>query len=245
MGVAVLRVELWSLQHLHQRNIIKMSRQLKRLPEEDEEEEDFEVETEQLDLRHDDPMRSFLPANFGAQEVHQDIDTIYEKFRRTPRKEKKELDSDDDSDDDDDEEEEFPTNHMLTIKAHQKPVSSISLDPSGTRFVYASHDYIMKLYDFPSMSRDHLHAFKAHEPSESHHIHSAVFSPSGKSILVIPATPQAKIYSRDGAEELEFVKGDPYLRDMQIQKDMWRRSQRECGVRARRGCLLLQARIRR
>ena len=194
-----------------------MSRQLKRDP--DESDSDFEVETEQLNLAADDPLRAYLPSNFGAQHVLQDANEIYEKARRvplTPKKPKSNAsDSDSDSDDSDDD-DEFPTSHILTVKAHTKPVSSISLDPSGTRFATASHDYLLKLYDFHAMSRDHLHGFKSLEPSESHHIHSATFSPldNGQRILVIPAAPQAKIYDRDGDEIVEFVKGDMYLRDM-------------------------------
>lgn len=129
----------------------------------------------------------------------------------------KNSDSDDDDDDDDsDDDEEFPISHELVLKDHTKPVSSISLDPSGTRLVTASHDYLVKFYDFPSMSPDHLRAFKSIEPSESHHIHSATFShaDNGQHILVIPAAPQAKILTRDGDNVVEFVKGDMYLRDM-------------------------------
>ncbi|KAI5849335.1 WD40-repeat-containing domain protein [Morchella snyderi] len=124
-------------------------------------------------------------------------------------------DDDDDSDDDDDE-DEYPISHEITLKDHTKPVSSISLDPSGTRIATGSHDYLVKLWDFPSMSSDHLHAFKSFEPSESHHVHAAVFShvDSGQSLLVVPAAPQARVLSRDGDTLVEFAKGDMYLRDM-------------------------------
>lgn len=126
-------------------------------------------------------------------------------------------DDDDDNDHDDgneNDEYEFPVSHELVIKAHKKPVSSISLDPSGTRMVTASHDYTVKLFDFPSMSPDMLSPFRSVEPSESHHIHSATFSDNGQSVLVVPAANQAKLLSRDGETLVEFVKGDMYLRDM-------------------------------
>ncbi|KAH8148092.1 uncharacterized protein LAJ45_07856 [Morchella importuna] len=125
-------------------------------------------------------------------------------------------DGDDSDSDDDDDEDEYPISHEIALKDHTKPVSTISLDPSGTRIATGSHDYLVKLWDFPSMSRDHLHAFRSLEPSESHHIHSALFShaDSGQSLLVVPAAPQAKILSRDGDTLVEFVKGDMYLRDM-------------------------------
>lgn len=191
-----------------------MSKPLKRLPEE---EDDDEIEVEQVDLSS----VGILPSGFGRQEVERNVDELFEKARRVPAKAPKpkdEDDSDDDDsdDDDDDDDEEYPISHWVHLKPHAKAVSSISLDPSGTRFVTGSHDYSMKLFDFPAMSSDHKYPFRTNEPSESHHVHSATFShlDSGQSILVIPAATQAKLYSRDGFEEIEFVKGDMYLRDM-------------------------------
>ncbi|KAI5854698.1 WD40-repeat-containing domain protein [Tricharina praecox] len=202
-----------------------MSKPLKQLPgEEEEEEEDFEVETEQLQLSADDPLRNYLPSSFGRQDTARDFDDIYSKARRIPlpppkAPKDKADDSDDDSDDDDSDsdDDEFPVSHSLELKAHSKAVSSISLDPSGSRIATASHDCSLKLYDFSSMSMDHLHAFRTIEPTGgSHHVHAAKFSQldSGQSILICPAAPQAKIYTRDGHESVEFVKGDMYLRDM-------------------------------
>jgi hypothetical protein len=196
-----------------------MSKTLKQLPEE----EDEEIVIEQPVISADDPLRNFLPSAFGRQDVTRDLDDLYAKVRRVPPKPPKPVkneDSDSDSDDDDDSDEdddEFPVSHSIELKAHSKAVSSISLDPSGTRIATASHDCSMKLYDFPSMSMDHLHPFRSIEPTAgSHHVHSATFSPldSGQNILVIPAASQAKVYTRDGHESVEFVKGDMYLRDM-------------------------------
>lgn len=197
-----------------------MSKHLKRLPEEDSD-DDFDIEHPVLSPN--DPLRDYLPSSFGRQDVSRDINDIYAKARRIPlveKPQKKPKDDDDDSDDSDDDdsddEDEFPVSHSLELKAHSKAVTSISLDASGTRVATASHDCFLKLYDFPSMSMDHLHAFRSIEPTGSHHVHSATFSQldSGQSVLVVPAAPQAKIFTRDGHESVEFVKGDPYLRDM-------------------------------
>ncbi|RPB05619.1 WD40 repeat-like protein [Choiromyces venosus 120613-1] len=187
---------------------------------------DNEPTIEEPDLAPDDPMRAFLPKSFGKQTVERDVKARVEQTRRAPppppppsssSKAKPPQDSDSDSDDDSsEEEEEYPLSHELIIPAHTKPISSITLDPAGTRFVTSSHDTTIKFFDFHAMSSTHLHSFKTLEPSEAHHIHSVAFSPldSGQHILVVPAAPQAKILTRDGDTVLEFVKGDPYLRDM-------------------------------
>jgi len=200
-----------------------MSKPLKQLPDEPDYNSDDEPEIEQPVLSASDPMRNFLPSSFGRQDISRDMDDIYAKARRIPlpppKPAKKPSDSDSDSDDDSDDDDdggELPISHSLELKSHSKAVTSVSLDPSGTRVATASHDCCLKLYDFPSMSMDHLHAFRSLEPTGSHHVHSATFSQldSGQSILVVSATPQAKIYTRDGHESVEFVKGDMYLRDM-------------------------------
>ncbi|KAF8537176.1 WD40-repeat-containing domain protein [Trichophaea hybrida] len=204
-----------------------MSKPLKQLPDEPDYNNDDEPEIEQPALSVSDPMRNFLPSSFGQQDISRDMDEIYAKARRIPlpppkpskKPSDKDSDSDSDSDDDDDSDDgegELPLSHSLELKSHSKAVTSVSLDPSGTRVATASHDCCLKLYDFPSMSMDHLHAFRSLEPTGSHHVHSATFSQldSGQSILVVSATPQAKVYTRDGHESIEFVKGDMYLRDM-------------------------------
>ncbi|PUU83276.1 WD40-repeat-containing domain protein [Tuber borchii] len=181
---------------------------------------DNEPTIEEPDLAPDDPMRAFLPKSFGKQTIERDVKARVEQTRRAapppPKAKPPPQDSDSDSDDSSEEEEEYPLSHELIIPAHTKPISSITLDPAGTRFVTSSHDTTIKFFDFHAMSTTHLHSFKTLEPSEAHHIHTVAFSPldNGQHLLVVPAAPQAKILTRDGDTVLEFVKGDPYLRDM-------------------------------
>jgi len=77
------------------------------------------------------------------------------------------------------------------------------------------------------MTPNTLRAFKSVDPSatkpatssETHPVHVAKFNPNSPSqVLVISATPQARILSRDGETQVEFVKGDMYLRDMNMTK---------------------------
>ena len=188
----------------------------------------------------DEALRAYLPASFGKQTVTRNVAAELEQTRRAPapkpksksgpssssfpgprvpgpsRGDSSSSSDDDDDDDSDDDEDEFPTSHELTIPAHTKPVSSITVDASGTRFATTSHDCQLNLYDFHAMSTSHLRPFRSLEPVESHHVHCAHFSPldGGRRILVVSASAQAKVLDRDGDLVGEFVKGDPYLRDM-------------------------------
>jgi len=57
--------------------------------------------------------------------------------------------------------------------------------------------------------------FKTFEPAGPYLLNDLAFSPSGQSILVISATAQAKVYDREGKDQLAITKkGDVYLRDM-------------------------------
>jgi WD40 repeat protein len=144
---------------------------------------------------------------------------------RSGDEDEKDEDEDEDEDDDDDEEDEdeFPVSHELVLKTHERPVTSLTVDPSGARLVSGSTDCTFKMHDFSSMTPTTLRAFRSVDPSETktsasseaHPIHQVLFNPlSPSQMLVINALPQAKIFSRDGEMLIEFVKGDPYLRDM-------------------------------
>lgn len=134
-------------------------------------------------------------------------------------------DDDDDSDDDSDEddEDEFPVSHELVLKTQDRAVTTMTVDPSGSRLITGSTDCSIKFHDFASMTPSTLRAFKSIEPtakkqsaaSETHPVHHVEFNPlSPSQVLVVAATPQPKILDRDGGTLTEFVKGDMYLRDM-------------------------------
>ncbi|CAN8097444.1 unnamed protein product [Discula destructiva] len=212
--------------------------------------EDFEIE--KPELAADDPMRAFLPASFGKKSKAADIAAQIDRSRRTAEKptaaqpqtqvtaggskgaNKSDSDgggSDDNddenesSDDDDDDEDEHPVSHELVLKTHDRTVTSVSLDPSGSRLATGSLDGTIKLHDFASMTPTTLRAFRSVDPwaatsaaaaaAESHPINHVEFNPqSGGVFLCVSAHPQAKIMTRDGDIITEFVKGDMYLRDM-------------------------------
>ena len=155
----------------------------------------------------------------------------------------------DDEDDEEDEDDEFPTSHEMILKTHDRAVTALTLDPSGTRMITGSSDCTLKLHDFASMTPTTIRAFKSVDPSaekgsantETHPIHQALFNPlSPSQVLVVNASPQAKIMSRDGDIVTTFVKGDMYLRDMhntkghisEITTGAWHPTNREICVTA-------------
>jgi WD40 repeat protein len=196
----------------------------------------------------DAALRQFLgTASFGKQARSADVKTQIEQSKRKPAKAPPqqmlkpsnndgsaasgEDHDDDDGDDDDDgedsddmdDEDEFPVSHEIVLKTHQKPVTSVTVDPSGARLVSSSTDCTFKLHDFASMTPNTLYAFKSVDPtetkqsasSETHPVQQVTFNPlAAGQMLVVTAQPQAEIYSRDGEQLTKFVKGDMYLRDM-------------------------------
>lgn len=187
------------------------------------------------DSDRDDFAKS-LPTSFGGGNTSFDVNAQIERTRRIPAKKpstKPNNDSDgasdgSDSDDDDEEDEdEYPVSHGLVFKTHERAVTTITVDPSGSRMITGSTDCTIKLHDFASMTPTTLRAFKSVDPtatknpasSETHPVHVARFNPNSPSqVLVISATPQAKVLTRDGETFTEFVKGDMYLRDMNMTK---------------------------
>lgn len=192
------------------------------------------MDDHEITVEEDEALKHFLPNGFGKQMKEADVARQLEKAKRPrhstavqeappePRSPKDDSE-DDDSEDESDEDDEFPVSHELVLKTHERPVTTLTVDPSGSRFITGSTDCTIKFHDFASMTPNTLHAFKSIDPtatkasasSETHPVHHVEFNPNSPSqVLVISATPQAKIFSRDGEEITEFVKGDMYLRDM-------------------------------
>ena len=193
------------------------------------------MDEDEVIIEEDEALKQFLPNGFGKKTKEADVARQLEKSKRPTvsgsaiksavheEHNAKDESSDEDSEDESDDEDEFPVSHELVIKTHEKPITTLTIDPSGSRFITGSTDCTIKFHDFASMTPNTLHAFKSVDPtatkasanSETHPIHHVEFNPnSPSSVLVISATPQAKIFSRDGEELKEFVKGDMYLRDM-------------------------------
>eukprot|EP01027_Heterolobosea_sp_BB2_P016737 GEZU01023785.1.p1 GENE.GEZU01023785.1~~GEZU01023785.1.p1 ORF type:complete len:461 (+),score=97.33 GEZU01023785.1:441-1823(+) len=72
---------------------------------------------------------------------------------------------------------------------------------------------MVKFWDFAGMDRS-LRSFREIEPYSGYPINHLSYSPTGDQFAVAPDGPKAKIYTRDGFQVIEFVKGDQYLSDM-------------------------------
>ena len=194
------------------------------------------MDDDEIVVEEDEGLKKFLPNGFGKQTKDADVARQLEKSRRPARskigerrvrtnnsRDDEEEDDDDDDDDYSDEEDEYPVSHELVLKTHERPITTMTVDPSGSRLITGSTDCTIKFHDFASMTPNTLHSFKTVDPtavkhsanSETHPVQHVEFNPNSPSqVLVISATPQAKIFNRDGEEICEFVKGDMYLRDM-------------------------------
>ena len=219
---------------------------------------------DELIVEEDEALRNFLPAGFGKQETQVNVARQLERSRRPAAPSKhddgeaataiengdgSESASEDSSSDSSTDEDEYPVSHELVLKTHDRPVTTTTLDPSGSRLITGSTDCTVKLHDFVSMTPTTIRAFKSVDPtatklsanSETHPVHHVEFNPlSPSQVLVLSATPQAKILSRDGEVLFTFVKGDMYLRDMhntkghisEITTGSWHPTERELFVTA-------------
>ncbi|KAN0014498.1 hypothetical protein ACTFIU_000816 [Dictyostelium citrinum] len=132
-------------------------------------------------------------------------------------------DSDDSDDSDDDEKEEIerwrqlatslPISHEVTIKGHARTVSTISIDPSGSRMLSGSYDCKVKFWDFNGMDSS-FRSFREIEPSEGTQVRSIQFSTLGDIFSALPYTTQIRIYNRDGHFKNESVSGDRFIQDL-------------------------------
>ena len=191
------------------------------------------MDDDEVQVAEDEALKNFLPRGFGKQTKEANIERQVEQSKRQTglkaidngavRSDRSSPSDSDDDESEDEDDEEFPISHELVLKTHERTVTTISVDSAGSRLITGSTDCTLKFHDFASMTPSTLRAFKSVDPtatkssanSETHPVHHVEFNPNSASqVLVVPATPQAKIFSRDGEELVEFVKGDMYLRDM-------------------------------
>ncbi|KAI8374471.1 WD40-repeat-containing domain protein [Radiomyces spectabilis] len=189
-----------------------------------------------------DALSAFLPTSFGKQSKKNDITAEFDKTKRDdvtlPRDTKRAKvqmndqqtkvatrdatdDEDEDDDDDSDSEENdavqetnvLPISHEVKLKDHTRTVSALALDPAGARLITGSYDYDLKFWDFAGMDKS-FRPFRTVQPFEDHQIHDVLYSLTGDSFLCISGSARPKLFDRDGLEKCEYIKGDPYIRDL-------------------------------
>ena len=170
----------------------------------------------------DDDIIGPLPPGFKQNSYSKNVEKEEEKS------EMKKINKDNDDDDDDDDEEEdeeieetpvhkIPRSHEITLKHGTKVITTLALDPSGSRLASGGYNYDVKFWDFNSMDI-HLKAFRTIEPVESHWVHSLKYSATGDMLLVGAGNAQPKVFDRDGHQVYECKKGDQYIVDMKNTK---------------------------
>ena len=102
--------------------------------------------------------------------------------------------------------------HETFSDVHSKAVCALAVNGSGSRFATGSYDYTVRLWDFGGMTRE-LRPFKELIPEEGHIVSSLSFSPTGAYFLATPESAKARVFTREGQEELVTTRGDPYLHD--------------------------------
>ena len=99
------------------------------------------------------------------------------------------------------------------MQGHDRAVTALSLDSSGSRLISGGYDYHIQFWDFNGMDRS-LQSFRQIEPFEGYQLNDVHFNASGELFVVASGANRAKLYNRDGFLQHEYEKGDPYLLDM-------------------------------
>ena len=89
---------------------------------------------------------------------------------RTATRLKKDGEEDDEEEDEEKEEsivDKIPRSHEIKLVHGSKPITALSLDPSGARVITGGVDYDLKFWDFAGMDPS-LRSFRKLRPCESH-----------------------------------------------------------------------------
>ena len=90
---------------------------------------------------------------------------------RTATRLKKDGEEDDEEEEDEEKEEsmvdKIPRSHEIKLVHGSKPITALSLDPSGARVITGGVDYDLKFWDFAGMDPS-LRSFRKLRPCESH-----------------------------------------------------------------------------
>ena len=79
--------------------------------------------------------------------------------------------------------------------------------------ITGSDDFVVRLWDFHGMTKK-MNSFRQVEPSENQQIRALSYSPNGTNFLVCTQGNQPGVFTRDGKEVVDCVRGDMYIRDL-------------------------------
>lgn len=109
-------------------------------------------------------------------------------------------------------EHNIPISHESILAGHSRGVVALDIDPSGNRMATGGLDEEVRLWDFQGMNRS-MQSFKSFVPYEGYPLCSLSYSQSGNQFLCVTRAWQCKVYSRDGKQLKETLRGDMYIRD--------------------------------
>lgn len=112
-------------------------------------------------------------------------------------------------------EAEIPIDYEVSLEGHTRNITSIAVDHVGNRMFTGGNDYKMFMWDLPNLDAS-LKPFRALTPMESQPIKTLDFNHKGNVCLITGGNIRPKIVNREGRNELEFVKGDMYIRDLKL-----------------------------
>eukprot|EP01064_Diplonema_japonicum_P033105 TRINITY_DN6447_c0_g1_i1.p1 TRINITY_DN6447_c0_g1~~TRINITY_DN6447_c0_g1_i1.p1 ORF type:complete len:594 (+),score=129.94 TRINITY_DN6447_c0_g1_i1:58-1782(+) len=104
----------------------------------------------------------------------------------------------------------FPITHKIELRSHDKTVSALDVDRTGSRLITGSMDYTVKIWQFAAMDSS-FRPYKTNEPHEGYPVNDLSFSPSGTRYVASISHRRPLIFNGEGKELAEFVNGDVYL----------------------------------
>ena len=99
----------------------------------------------------------------------------------------------------------LPVSHEVVIKSANKTITALECDPSGARLIVGSLDYNLRCYNFAGMDSSHR-PFRDLTAENGNPIVAMSASPNGEKFVCATSSAQPKVFTRDGAEEIHFVK---------------------------------------
>lgn len=82
----------------------------------------------------------------------------------------------------------------------KRVVTSLAVDPAGSRFAVGGTDTHLRLYDFAGMDQLRTGPFKTLEVEEGHPVVDVCYSHTGDRLLIATGSVQPKVLDRDGNE---------------------------------------------
>eukprot|EP00955_Chlamydomonas_euryale_P115990 366390-Chlamydomonas_euryale.AAC.39 len=85
----------------------------------------------------------------------------------------------------------LPVTYEATLGGHERTVSTLDLDHTGSRLLTGGLDYKVRIFDFNGMKAD-MRSFRELEPQEGHPVVAVSWSPTGDQFIAITGSPKVR-----------------------------------------------------